>query len=128
MPLFNAPKNELSVARQSGMVRGFANLLRAAARPKIYSMHTEAALERGLRKALNVSGTGRAFEPMQKNDLPEPRALGLMLDDGNHRRIIDPIPLAHWRESLLTDLPRPKIARDRQKVGITNEWSEVGQV
>ena len=90
-------------------------------------MHAETALESRLRKALNIAGICRAFEPMQKDDLSAGYYLRLMLDDRNRSRVIDTISLVCSWKSPPIDLSRPKIARDRQKVWITDKWLKFRQ-
>lgn len=109
------------------MIGRLTHVLRATASSEIYAVHAKAALERGLCKTLDVSSIGRAFESMQKNDLPPRSSLRLMLDHTNDRRVINLIFLARRRKSPLVNLPRPEVACYGQKVGIVDKRLKVGQ-
>lgn len=107
------------------MIHGLAQMLRTAACPQVHSMNAVAVLKRRLRKAVDVSGVCRTFQPMDTDDLAFRRRNWPMLINENAVFLIDSILLASRRKALLVYVPRPEIAGNGEKVRIAKEWYEL---
>ena len=88
-------------------------------------MNAVAALKCCLRKAVDVSGVCRTFQPVDTNDLAFGYRSWPMLIDENAVFLIDPILFASRREALLVYAPRPEITGNGQKVRIAEKWYEL---
>ena len=107
------------------MIHRLAQMLRTAARPQVHSMNAVTALKCRLRKAVDVPGVCRTFQPVNTNDLAFRHRSRPMFMDENAVFLIDSILFASRRKALLVYAPRPEITGNGQNVRITEKWYEL---
>ena len=102
------------------MIHGLAQFFCAAARAQVHPMNGQPLQESCLRKALNVTRIGGAFQPMREQEIAAGWPVGMMFENndsgGSVNAVFDPL----GRKPNRIDFARPIVAQNGQRVRIAD--------